>query len=127
MIDGMSGAIRAGCGSSRRRAEHRAIRSPRACLRALCCAVRAIVGARRERVDEADRMIKEARTLSLGDSLLIHGVLHTDLAEALRLSGRPEDAREALLEAVRLFERKVAVPFLDRTRRALTALQPKGS
>jgi tetratricopeptide (TPR) repeat protein len=92
--------------------------------RAYGAAIRAKILARSGRVEEAETMAREAAALAReteyvdlrGDSLLA-------LGEVLRLTGRPDEAAEAMQEALHLWEAKGNVVFASRTRELLGELQ----
>jgi class 3 adenylate cyclase/tetratricopeptide (TPR) repeat protein len=85
----------------------------------------ALVRARRAVYAEAEQLAGEAVAYARKtDSPLFEGDALCDLAEVLELAGRLDDAAEALGEAVKCYERKEAVPCIDRTRARLAALQP---
>ena len=57
--------------------------------------------------DEAERLGSEAVALAAGtDYLDVRAQAVADLAEVLRLAGRPEESAAALQEAIRLYEKK---------------------
>jgi class 3 adenylate cyclase/transposase InsO family protein/tetratricopeptide (TPR) repeat protein len=69
--------------------------------------VRAKVLARRGEVEEAERLAREATSLAARtDYIDLHAHALADLAEVLRLVGRPEESPSALEEAIRLYEEK---------------------
>jgi tetratricopeptide (TPR) repeat protein len=58
-------------------------------------------------IEEAERLAREATTLAARtDFLDLCARAWVDLAEVLRLAGRPEEAAAALREAIRLYEEK---------------------
>jgi tetratricopeptide (TPR) repeat protein len=75
------------------------------------------------RLDDADRLAREAVELARPTDLLIgRGDTLIDLAEILALAGRPEHAVPALEEAVSLYERKGNVVSAARARAQLQAI-----
>jgi class 3 adenylate cyclase/tetratricopeptide (TPR) repeat protein len=69
--------------------------------------VRARLMARRGEIDEALRLAREATALGARTDLLPdHAQALADLADVLRLAGRPEESAAALREAIRLHEQK---------------------
>ena len=69
--------------------------------------VRAKILARRGDLEEAERLAREATALAATtDYLRVRGGALADLAEVLRLAGRPEEAVAALREAIDQFEEK---------------------
>ena len=69
--------------------------------------VRARVLARRGELDEANRLAREAVDMISGtDYLPQQADAQADLSEVLRLSGKPDEAEAAQLEALRLYEQK---------------------
>jgi tetratricopeptide (TPR) repeat protein len=82
--------------------------------------VRGKLLARRGRLDEAETLVREALALMKGsDEPDSHGNTLMDLAEVLRLSGRPDKAIPAIEEAAELFELKGNVVSLRRARALL--------
>jgi class 3 adenylate cyclase/tetratricopeptide (TPR) repeat protein len=85
--------------------------------------VRAKVLARRGRLDEAERLARDAVTLAEGtDYLDESGDAVSDLAEVLLLAGRRSEARDALAGALDLYEQKGNLVHADRARRTLSEL-----
>jgi tetratricopeptide (TPR) repeat protein len=85
--------------------------------------VRAKVLARRGELVEAERLGQEAVDIGARtDALDWRADALADLAEVLRLAGRPADAAARLEEALRLFEAKGVVPSVARTRELLAEL-----
>jgi alkanesulfonate monooxygenase SsuD/methylene tetrahydromethanopterin reductase-like flavin-dependent oxidoreductase (luciferase family) len=82
--------------------------------------------ARRGEHGEAEWIAREAVAIS-GDTdwLDAQGDAYADLAEALSLAGRPEEAAEALEQALARYERKGNVVMAGRTRDRLKALREK--
>jgi class 3 adenylate cyclase/tetratricopeptide (TPR) repeat protein len=79
--------------------------------------VRAKVAARRGAHGDAEALAREAAALSLAtDCLDLRGEAHMDLAEVLRLAGRPEEAQHHLDAAVREFEAKGNLVSTERAR-----------
>jgi tetratricopeptide (TPR) repeat protein len=69
--------------------------------------IRAKVFARRGDVEGAERLAREATALaSRTDYLDVRARALADLAEVLRLAGRPEESAAAVHEAIRLYEQK---------------------
>jgi len=69
--------------------------------------VRAKVLARRGEFEEAERLGREATAIASDTDLLdLRAEAFADLAEVLRLAGRPEESAAAIQEAIRLYERK---------------------
>ena len=69
--------------------------------------VRAKLLAHRGDVEEAERLAREATTLASGtDFLDSRARAVADLAEVLRLAGRPKEAAAAVEEVIRLYEEK---------------------
>ena len=86
--------------------------------------VRAKVLARMGELDEAERVGREAVAIaSATDVLDLRGQALADLAEVLRLGGRPEEARALIEEATRLYDQKGNVVAAERLR-ALLAEPP---
>jgi tetratricopeptide (TPR) repeat protein len=90
---------------------------------ALWRGARSMVLARRGDFAEAERLARDAVRVSDGSEFLfVRADARTDLAEVLRLAGRPDDAASALREAVDLYEQKGAVVLAERTRALLSEL-----
>jgi len=90
---------------------------------AMCRQVRAKVLARGGNRDEAGRLAQEAVALmEPTDALDMRADGLVDLAEVLRLCGRPGEAVESLHRAIRLYERKEHLVGLRRARTILTEL-----
>jgi tetratricopeptide (TPR) repeat protein len=86
-------------------------------------AVRAKLLAHAGHLAEAEALAREADALSAGaEELELRAKALGDLAEVLRLAGRPPESRVALEEAVRLHERKGNLPAAERVRRRLDDL-----
>jgi class 3 adenylate cyclase len=86
--------------------------------------VRAKLLARRGEVEEADRLAREATArAALTDLLDDRAQAVADLAEVLRLGGRPEESATALEEAIHLYEQKGNVVGAE-TLRAVLAEPP---
>jgi tetratricopeptide (TPR) repeat protein len=82
-------------------------RTPDVALRSRLLSVRAKLLAQTGRVHEAEAMAREAVALvEPTDRLPNRGDVLMDLAEVLRLAGRPADAIVPLREARRLYEQK---------------------
>jgi ATP/maltotriose-dependent transcriptional regulator MalT len=85
--------------------------------------VRAKVLAQRGEFREAERLGREAVEIAeRTDGLDWRGNALVDLAEVLRLGGRPAEAVAALEEALNLFEQKGVVPSVERTRALIAEL-----
>ena len=81
------------------------------------------VMARRGDLEEAEGLAREAVALTSGVDYLNHiGDCWVDLGEVLGLSGRPDEAGDAMREALRMYEAKGNVVSATRTRRALAGL-----
>jgi tetratricopeptide (TPR) repeat protein len=79
--------------------------------------------ARRGELEEAERLGREAVDIAeRTDGLDWRADALVDLAEVLRLAGRPVDAAGSLEEALRLYEAKGVVPSAQRTRALLAEL-----
>jgi tetratricopeptide (TPR) repeat protein len=90
-------------------------------------AVRAKVLARRGEHAEAERIAREAVALSdETDQLDMQGDAYADLAEVLVLADRPEEATEALEQALARYERKEDLVKAGRARDRLAALRGDG-
>jgi tetratricopeptide (TPR) repeat protein len=82
---------------------------------------RSMVLARRGELDGAELLAREAvRVIDGGELVLTRATARIDLAEVLRLAGKPDEAAAALREAVGLYERKGAVVLAERTRALLS-------
>jgi tetratricopeptide (TPR) repeat protein len=80
--------------------------------------------ARRGEHAEAERLVREAIAIGVAsDDVNAHGEAYADLAEVLTLAGRPEEAAEALQQALEQYERKENLVMAERTRERL-ALAP---
>ena len=87
--------------------------------------VQAKVLARRGEHTEADTVAREAVALAEGtDGLILHGDALRDRAEVLELADRPEEAAEALRDALLLYERKGATALVATTRERLASVEP---
>jgi class 3 adenylate cyclase/tetratricopeptide (TPR) repeat protein len=85
--------------------------------------VRAKVLARRGRLDEAERLARDAVTLAEGTDFVDEaGDALSDRAEVLALAGHHEEARAALLRALELYKRKGNLVLEERARRRLSEL-----
>jgi class 3 adenylate cyclase len=83
----------------------------------------ALLAARRGDLDEAFRQSAAARDAVRGTDLLReHAYVALDLAEILRIAGRPDAARERAAEALELFARKEYVAGIRQTRALLARL-----
>ena len=79
--------------------------------------------ARRGDLDEAERLAREGVALTEGvDYLNQMGEAWADLGYVLRLSGRRDEAADALRRALALFEAKGNVVTAGHTREALSEL-----
>jgi tetratricopeptide (TPR) repeat protein len=77
--------------------------------------------ARRGRIEEAERLAREGVAIAAdSEFVVLHADVLLDLAEVPELAGRPEEAREATSEAVRIHERKGNIAAA-RSARALVA------
>jgi class 3 adenylate cyclase/tetratricopeptide (TPR) repeat protein len=86
--------------------------------------VKAKVLARRGDHPAAERLVREAVEIcDTTDMLNEQGDAYADLAEVLTLAGRPEDATEALEQALARYERKENVVMAERVRARLAELQ----
>jgi tetratricopeptide (TPR) repeat protein len=82
--------------------------------------VRAKLLARRGDVEEAERLAREAMALAARtDYLDLRAHTSADLAEVLRLAGRPQASAAASEEAIRLYEQKGNIVAARRLRRLL--------
>ena len=80
--------------------------------------VRAKVLARRGDIDEGERLGREAVAIAFAtaDLLDLRAQALADLGEVLRLADRPKESKEALEEAIRLYETKGNLVGADRAR-----------
>jgi tetratricopeptide (TPR) repeat protein len=86
-------------------------------------ALRAKILARRAELEQAERLSAEAlRLIGETDALAHHAEVLVSRAEVLRLTGRPEEAKGALEEAIHLYETKGVQPAVERTRALLSEL-----
>jgi tetratricopeptide (TPR) repeat protein len=86
--------------------------------RSLGLGVLASILARRGQADEAEAMAREATAFFEGtDFLTDHATSLLDLAEVLRIAGRPEEAADAVRHALDLYERKEDRVSADRARK----------
>jgi class 3 adenylate cyclase/tetratricopeptide (TPR) repeat protein len=86
-------------------------------------AVRAKLLAQQGWLGEAEALAREADALCAGtEELELRARALADLADVLRLAGRPHESRVALEEAGRLHERKGNLPAAERVRRRLDDL-----
>jgi len=89
-------------------------------LRAKRQGLRAKLAARGGELEWAEARAREAvELLEQTDYVLFHADALLDLAEVLRLAGRPEEAEAAGLAAIRLFERKGNVVSARKARAAI--------
>ncbi len=80
--------------------------------------------ARRGEHAEAKRLAREAVAIGDGTDILdMQGAACTDLGEVLSLAGRPDEAREALEQALDRYERKGNLVMAGRTRDRLAVLR----
>jgi class 3 adenylate cyclase len=87
--------------------------------------VRARMLARRGEFEEAEQLAREAVAIMAPTDYLDHkGHAYVALADVLTAAGRFEDAREALIEAAGLFEKKGDIVSKARAHHQLAALQP---
>ena len=87
--------------------------------------VMAKVLARRGEQKEAERLVSEARSIAAGtDMLAAQGDAYADLGEVLVLTGRPEQAAEALEQSLARYERKGSLVMAARVRARLAELRP---
>jgi len=85
--------------------------------------VRAKVLARRGEHAEAERLAREAVAISEEtDQLVVQGDVYADLAEVLSLAGRPQEAADALGQALECYERKGNVVSTQRAQGRLAQL-----
>jgi class 3 adenylate cyclase/tetratricopeptide (TPR) repeat protein len=85
--------------------------------------VRAKVVARRGRFDEAERLARDAVTLSEGTDFLDEsGDALSDLAEVLVMAGRHDEARDELIRALDLYEEKGHLVHAGRAKRTVAEL-----
>jgi len=90
--------------------------------------VQSKVLARRGEVVEAERLAREAVTVSEGTDLLDpQGDVYADLAEVLRLVGSPNEAGVALRQALERYERKGNVVSTRHTQALLAELEKAAS
>ena len=79
--------------------------------------VPARVLARRGRFEEAERLAREGVAVAANcEFVVLHADVLLDLAEVLRLAGRPDEAEAATAEAVNIYERKGNVAAAERAR-----------
>jgi DNA-binding SARP family transcriptional activator len=92
-------------------------------LRIRCRGSRALALSSVGRLGEAEHLAREAEELAgRSDFLNFHGDALVDLAEILTVSERPDEAADALAEAVRLYERKGNVVSAAKARSFLAEL-----
>jgi tetratricopeptide (TPR) repeat protein len=97
--------------------------APDLALRAKRLGVRAKLAAREGELERAEALAREAVELDeQTDYVLFRADVLLDLAEVLRLAGRPEEAEAACEEAVRLYERKGNLVAARKARAALADL-----
>jgi tetratricopeptide (TPR) repeat protein len=87
--------------------------------------VKAKLLARRGEHAEAERIAREA--VASGDEsemTNVQGDCYADLGDVLLLAGKPEEAAEALVQALERYERKENLVMAERTRERLAALTP---
>jgi class 3 adenylate cyclase/tetratricopeptide (TPR) repeat protein len=86
------------------------------------------VRARQGRLDQAERMVREAvASFEATDLLIDHATTLMDLAEVLRLAGRMEEAASAVRDALDLFERKGDIVSAGKARSAIRGLTGENS
>jgi DNA-binding SARP family transcriptional activator len=86
--------------------------------------MRARLLAREGRTETAEDLAREGVAIAAEtDQLWFHADALIDLAEVLRMAGRPEDAAGAAEQALRLFERKGIVPSAARARALVEQLR----
>lgn len=78
--------------------------------------------ARRGEFDAAERQSQEAKDIAPSWDERLLGEVLVGRAEVLILAGKPDDAAEALGEAVRLYEERRAEPLAERARKKLEQL-----
>jgi predicted ATPase/DNA-binding SARP family transcriptional activator len=78
--------------------------------------------ARRGEFDAAERQSHEAKEIAPSWDERLLGEVLVGRAEVLILAGKPDDAAEALSEAVRLYEERRAKPLAERARKQLEEL-----
>jgi predicted ATPase/DNA-binding SARP family transcriptional activator len=78
--------------------------------------------ARRGEFDAAERQSQEAKEIAPSWDERLLGEVLVGRAEVLILAGKPDDAAEALSEAVRLYEERRAKPLAERARKQLEEL-----
>jgi DNA-binding SARP family transcriptional activator len=80
--------------------------------------------AREGRIEEAERLAREGVAIAAeSDQLWFHADLLVDLADVLRMAGRPGEAAGAASGALRLYERKGIVPSAARARALVEELR----
>ena len=85
--------------------------------------VRAKVLARRGKLEDGERLAREAVALAeTSDMLAFTGDALLDLAEVLRLAGKEDEARSCIQPALALFEQKGVVRMAERARALLAEL-----
>jgi tetratricopeptide (TPR) repeat protein len=85
--------------------------------------VRAKIAARRGDFAVAQALAQEAAALADStDAFAMHGDVRMDLAEVLRLAGRPEEAAAALKRAIELYEAKGISVLAEKARALLSEL-----
>ena len=90
---------------------------------ALLRSIKAKVLARQARGDEAERLARESVAFAdRTDFLHLRWYAYTSLAEVLRLTGRPDEARPVVDEAIRLAEQKGSLVGVQRARELLERL-----
>ena len=73
--------------------------------------------ARRGRFEEAERLARQGVAVAANcEFVVLHADVLLDLAEVLRLAGRPDEAEAATAEAVNIYERKGNVAAAERAR-----------
>jgi class 3 adenylate cyclase/tetratricopeptide (TPR) repeat protein len=86
--------------------------------------VRAKLLARRGEFEDAERLAREATALAAGTDFLDNRAQTlADLAEVLRLAGRPEESAAAVADAIRIHDQKGNVVEAEKLRALLARLQ----
>jgi tetratricopeptide (TPR) repeat protein len=87
---------------------------------------RAKVLARRGEFERAEALAREAVALTDGTDIVpLRAETLSALGEVLRLSGRVDEAADALKDALALYEQKGVPPLVERTRRLLVELNSR--
>jgi class 3 adenylate cyclase/tetratricopeptide (TPR) repeat protein len=85
--------------------------------------VRGKVLARMGRVEEGERLAREAVGIAERTDFGWHGDVFMDLAEVLRLAGKTDEALAASRRALKLYEEKGTVPMIARTKALITEME----